>query len=82
MNQQEDYLQSAIREIQTAVAEINMIYASQSKRIEKLEHEIFGNGRVGLAVQVRAILWIASGSFVLISLILAQTAGEAIGRLL
>lgn len=61
-----------LRDIQAAIAEIRMIYDTQSKRIERLENEIFGNGRTGLATQVRAILWMLSGVLGFVSIIAAH----------
>ncbi len=63
-----------LRDIQAAIAEIRMIYDMQSKRIERLENEIFGNGRTGLATQVRAILWMLSGVLGFVSIIAVHVA--------
>ncbi len=61
-----------LRDIQAAIAEIRMIYDAQSKRIERLENEIFGNGRTGLATQVRAILWMLSGALGFLAILAAN----------
>lgn len=66
-------LDARLNDIQASIAEIRTIYESQSRRIDKLEHEIWGNGRAGLATQIRAILWIASGTLAFAALVLAET---------
>ncbi len=53
-------MDNRLDDVQKSQAEMRIIYESHSKRIERIEHELFGNGRSGLAVQVRAILWISS----------------------
>lgn len=62
-----------LADIQAQIAEIRVIYDSHSRRLDKLESEIYGNGRAGLATQLRAVLWLASGSLTFAALILAQT---------
>lgn len=61
-----------LHDIQIAISEIRTIYQSHAKRLERIENEIFGNGRAGLAVQVRAILWIAGGCLGFLGLIVVQ----------
>lgn len=43
-----------------------------TRRLDRLEAEIWGNGQAGLAVRVRALLWLASGMAGMLGLILAQ----------
>ena len=52
MNQAEhlEKIDARLADIQGAIAEIRMIYAAQSRRIDRLESEIFGNGRVGIVI--------------------------------
>ncbi len=54
-------IDARLADIQASMAEIRMMYDAHSRRIERVEHEIFGNGRAGLSAQVRAILFIVSG---------------------
>lgn len=61
-----------LEDIQINIAEMRMIYQSQARRLERLEHEVFGNGRAGLSTQVRAVLWIASGCLAFLSLLAAN----------
>jgi hypothetical protein len=57
-----DKMDQRLDDIQQTQAELRSVHASCINRIDKLDHEVFGNGRVGIAHQVRAILWIASGT--------------------
>jgi hypothetical protein len=61
-----------LEDIQISMAEVRMIYESQARRLERLEHEVFGNGRAGLSTQVRAVLWIASGCLAFLALLTAN----------
>ena len=45
-------------------------------RVERLEHEVFGNGHSGLAVRVRALLWLASGMAGMLTFVVAQIVVE------
>lgn len=65
-------LSKRLEDIQVAIAEIRVIYESQAKRLGRVEDVIFGNSRAGLATQVRAVLWIASGSLGFLALIVAN----------
>jgi hypothetical protein len=40
--------------------------------ITRINHELWGNGRAGLSVQVRAILWIASGTLGFLVILAAE----------
>jgi len=64
MNQSEhlEKIDARLADIQEVIAEIRTIYAAQSRRIDRLESEILGNGRVGLSTQVRAVIWMLSGA--------------------
>jgi hypothetical protein len=57
-----DKMDQRLDDIQQTQAELRSVHASCIDRINKLDHEVFGNGKVGIAHQVRAILWIASGT--------------------
>lgn len=46
-----------LQDIQTNMAEIRAIYDVQQKRLDRLEGEVWGNGRAGLAVKVNAIIY-------------------------
>lgn len=59
-------------DIQLSTREIRVIYKAQAARLERLEGAVFGNGRPGLATQVRAILWIASGCLAFLALVVVQ----------
>lgn len=59
-------------DIQCAMSEIRVIYDGQARQLERLEHEVFGNGRAGLSTQVRAVLWIASGCLGFLALLAAN----------
>lgn len=74
MNQAEhlEKIDARLADIQGAIAEIRTIYAAQSRRIDRLESEIFGNGRVGLATQVRAVLWMLSGALGFLAILAAN----------
>lgn len=74
MNQTEhlEKIDARLADIQGAIAEIRTIYAAQSRRIDRLESEIFGNGRVGLATQVRAVLWMLSGALGFLAILAAN----------
>ena len=74
MNQAEhlEKIDARLADIQGAIAEIRMIYAAQSRRIDRLESEIFGNGRVGLATQLRAVLWMLSGALGFLAILAAN----------
>lgn len=74
MNQSEylEKIDARLADIQGAIAEIRTIYAAQSRRIDRLESEIFGNGRVGLATQVRAVLWMLSGALGFLAILAAN----------
>ncbi|HON69360.1 MAG TPA: hypothetical protein PLS23_23005 [Phycisphaerae bacterium] len=65
-------LEEKITDIQAGIAEIRTIYDAHSRRIERVEHELFGNGRAGLSAQVRAILFIVSGLLGFVSLLAAN----------
>lgn len=56
-----------------------MVQDSHHKRIERMEHEVFGNGRTGLAIQVRAILWIATGSLGFLMVMAAEMLAKLFG---
>lgn len=74
MNQTEhlEKIDARLADIHGAIAEIRTIYAAQSRRIDRLESEIFGNGRVGLATQVRAVLWMLSGALGFLAILAAN----------
>ena len=74
MNQSEhlEKIDARLADIQGMIAEIRTIYAAQSRRIDRLESEIFGNGRVGLATQVRAVLWMLSGALGFLAILAAN----------
>lgn len=74
-------LDARLDDVQQAMAEIRLIYESHGKRIERIEHELFGNGRSGLAVQVRALLWISSGIAGFVGLLGAHAIAAWVGRL-
>ncbi|MGQ9663455.1 MAG: hypothetical protein ACUVWX_14135 [Kiritimatiellia bacterium] len=74
-------LSEVLVEIRSTMSEIRTLYDSHNKRLERLENEIWGNGRAGLAVQVRAILWIAMGCLGFVTLILGHLVYEWVGRL-
>lgn len=65
-------LDERLEDIQLSIAEIRLVYQSQAKRLERCENELFGNGRAGLATQVRAILWIAGGCLAFLGLVVVQ----------
>lgn len=65
-------IDARLADIQASMAEIRMMYDAHSRRIERIEHEIFGNGRAGLSAQVRAILFIVSGLLGFVSLLAAN----------
>lgn len=66
-------------DIQLSTREIRMIYKAQAARLERLESVVFGNGRPGLATQVRAILWIASGCLAFLILVVVRIVSAWIG---
>lgn len=69
-------LDKRLEQVQEGLHEIRTLYESHAKRIERIEHEVFGNGRTGLAVQVRAILWIASGCLGFLVVLAAEMLGK------
>jgi len=74
MNQSEhlEKIDARLADIQGVIAEIRTIYAAQSRRIDRLESEIFGNGRVGLSTQVRAVIWMLSGALGFLAILAAN----------
>ena len=65
-------IDARLADIQASMAEMRMMYDAHSRRIERVEHELFGNGRTGLSAQVRAILFIVSGLLGFVSLLAAN----------
>jgi len=54
-------IEKKLDEIREYIIEANTIRKEHDKRIGRVEHELFGNGRTGLSTQVRAIVWMLSG---------------------
>lgn len=65
-------IDARLADIQAFMAEMRIMCDAHSRRIERVEHEIFGNGRAGLSTQVRAILFIVSGLLGFASLLAAN----------
>lgn len=65
-------LHAKLDEIREQLHQHGALLESWSRRIDRLEGEIWGNGQAGLAVRVRALLWLASGMAGMLGLILAQ----------
>lgn len=71
-------VENRLGEMHNEILDMQHIQTSHGKRIDRVEHELFGNGRAGLAVQVRAILWIATGCLAF----LVMMAAEMVAKLL
>ncbi len=57
LQKQLDQIDQRLKDIQTGMAEIRAIYDVQQKRLDRLEAEVWGNGRAGLAAKVNAIIY-------------------------
>lgn len=54
-------IEKKLDEIREFIIEAKTIHGEHAKCIARIEHEVFGNGHVGLSTQVRAIIWMLSG---------------------
>jgi hypothetical protein len=45
--------------IRMSLAEVSGMVPILAQRVERLEREVWGNGRVGLTVKVNTIVWLA-----------------------
>lgn len=68
-----------VKELRSSIAEMRRMYEAHHRRLNgiddnltRINHELWGNGRAGLAVQVRAILWIASGTLGFLVILAAE----------
>ncbi|HPU07472.1 MAG TPA: hypothetical protein PLO20_13110 [Thermogutta sp.] len=68
-----------MKELRSSLAEMRSLYEAHHRRLAgvdesltRINHELWGNGRTGLAVQVRAILWIASGTLGFLVILAAE----------
>ena len=68
-----------MKELRSSLAEMRSLYEAHHRRLAtvdesltRINHELWGNGRAGLAVQVRAILWIASGTLGFLVILTAE----------
>ncbi len=65
-------LHAKLDEIRQELHQQGAMMEAWTRRVDRLEAEIWGNGQAGLAVRVRALLWLASGMAGMLGLILAQ----------
>lgn len=68
-----------LEDIQTAIAEIRAIYDVQQKRLDRIEGEIWGNGRTGLTSKVNAIMYVVTAVAGMLSLVVANTISVWLG---
>lgn len=79
LDSQKNETEKQMADIRESISEIRTLYESQHRRfdsvdecITRINHELWGNGRAGLSVQVRAILWIASGTLGFLVILAAE----------
>lgn len=79
LDAQKAQTEGQMADIRRSIAEIRTLYESHHRRLDgvdecltRINHELWGNGRAGLAVQVRAILWIASGTLGFLVILAAE----------
>ncbi|RMF99614.1 MAG: hypothetical protein D6741_08205 [Planctomycetota bacterium] len=65
-------IESKLDEMHAFMVETRVIYDAHQRRLDRLESEVFGNGKPGIATQIRAVLWIASGCLGFLALIACQ----------
>lgn len=66
-------LEERLADVQAGIAEIRVIYEAQTKRLDRVEKTLFGNGNTGLCTKVSAILWLSSVIAGFVVLLLSQT---------
>ena len=74
MSEHEDRLQrmeTKLDDIREQVAELRTIWPSMVRRIDRVEGEIYGNGKTGIIAKINGLLWMGAASLPLITAILA-----------
>jgi hypothetical protein len=79
LDAQKAQTEDQMADIRRSIAEIRTLYEAHHRRLDgmdesltRINHELWGNGRAGLSVQVRAILWIASGTLGFLVILAAE----------
>lgn len=71
-----DVITTRLDDIQRELYQQRTVVDACVRRVERLENEIWGDGQTGLAVRVRALLWLASGIAGMLALIVAEIVAQ------
>ena len=79
LDSQKSDTEKQMADIRESITKIRTLYEAHHRRLDgmdesliRINHELWGNGRAGLSVQVRAILWIASGTLGFLVILAAE----------
>lgn len=73
-------IDARLGEIATGIAEIKTLHGECSKRIDRTEKTLFGNGSTGLTTKVNAIIWLSSAIAGFVVLLAGSAISAWIGR--